>query len=295
MKSSYRHMMEQITLDDQARERIMARLEGSDTGKVPKRHVHPLRTALLAACVCLVLAGSVFAGQGIFGAVFRGGDQNNYGVSVGGLMAFTTEELGPQMAQDLRDTAAADPSGDVRKSFYTWQELEDYMGLPLVYNPVLEESAELIYPTDENDLSKGYERYTGEDLGGKPLYRYSLSFWLWGGKLLNGDIEVHSQLDGMDVRLDAEIFGEADEVPPESFEFSSSYGGENDFRAKEYVMKNGSQAQLVYRYADKGSDIPLSCDAFFAWNGVLYRVHFDYLEGQPVDPAVVERVMDAFE
>jgi len=287
--------MGQITLDEQARAKIMTRLEGAAAAKAPKRHVRPLRAALLAACVCLVLAGSVFAGQGILGAVFRGGDRNNYNVSVGGLMAFATENLGPRMAQDLQDTAAVDFSGDVRKAFYTFQELEDYTGLSLAYNPVLEESVKLMYPTDENDLSKGYEWYEGEDLGEKPLYRYSLSFWLWGGKLLNGDVEMFSQLDGMDIRMDAEIYGEADGAPPESFEFGGSYGGENDFRAEEYVMKNGSQAQLIYRYANKGSDAPLSCDAYFAWNGIRYFLHFYCLDVQPVDPAMVERVMDAFE
>jgi len=285
--------MEQITLSDQAREQITTGMEDAAAGKSPKRHIRPLRTALLAACVCLALLGSVFAGQAIYGVVFRGGDQGHYQVSAGGLTAYATEDLGPQMVQDIQNAAAADPCGDVRRPFRTWQEVEDYMGLSLAYNPLLEQSSELRYPTDENDLSKGYELYQGEDLGGKPLYRCNLDFWLWNGKLLNGDVSGHSKLDGVDVDLYVLFYGEADEAPTASFGFGSAYGGENDFRAEDYAMKNGCQAQLVYRYTD--ADAPASCDAYFVQNGMLYRLHFEILEGGPVDPALVQRVLDAFE
>jgi len=285
--------MEQITMDNQAREKIMARLEGAAAVRAPKRPVRPLRAALLAACVCLALAGSVFAAQTFLGVRFFGGDRSHYQVGAGGLTALTTEDLGPQMARDLKNAAAADPCVDVRRPFRTWQELEDYMGLPLAYNPLLEQSSELRYPVDENDLSRGYALYEGEDPGGKPLYRCYLDFRLWNGKLLNGDVSAYSKLDGVDVDLHVVLYGEADGAPPASFGFGSAYGGENDFRAEDYTMKNGCQAQLVYRYA--GAAAPLSCDAYFVENGMFYRLHFEVLKGGPVDPALVQRVLDAFE
>jgi len=291
--------MEQITMDEQAREKIMAQLEGSDAAKTPKHRIHPLRTALLAACVCLILVGSVFAGQVILSTRFWGADENNYKVSVGGLITFTQEQLSPQMVQDMQETAENDPCGEIRRSFRTWTELEDYIGVPLSDNPMLEESAESIYTTDQNDMLTGdyawHEWCEVEDLGEKAQFQYSVDTWLWVSKMLNCDIYGVSQIDGVQVGLLLSLYGDGDEAPSGNFGFSGGHGGENDFRAQEYVMKNGCEAQLVYRYADKSSDAPLECRAYFAWRGVLYRIHFECPDGRPVDPAVVERVMDAFE
>ena len=58
MKQEYRHMMEQVKLDDAAREAI---LSGIQEKKVPRRTARPLRVALIAACVCLALVGTAFA------------------------------------------------------------------------------------------------------------------------------------------------------------------------------------------------------------------------------------------
>lgn len=291
MKSSYRHMMGQIALDEQARGRIAARLETA--AKAPRRHVRPLRAVLLAACVCLALAGSVFAAQTFFGVEFWGANANrsSYKVSAGGLTSFTREAFGRQMAEDIR--TAPDPDCTVYQAFGTWEELEAYMGVPLAYNPMLEEAALLRYPTDENDLSEGYEWYDGEDLGGRPLYRYDMLIRRVSGELLDGFIEAHSELDGVDIVQDVEFFGE-DNVPATSFGMVLTYGGENDFRPEKYTMENGCEAQLVYRdAASDGTD--LNCDAFFVSDGMLYHLHFSNLEGAPVDPALVQRVLDAYE
>lgn len=296
MKSSYRHMMEQITMDDQAREEIMAQLEGGSGAKATKRHAHPLRTGVLAACVCLVVAGSVFAGQELLGARFQGADQNNYKVSVGGLITFPQEQFSPQMVQDMADVAAADPSGQLCRDFNTWQEVEDYLGLPMADNPVLAASARPIYTTNSDEMLGGDREWNdGEDPSEKSQYLYSMDTWLWGGDMLTCDIRGFSQLDGTNVGLMVTLWGEGDEAPPASFSFSGYHDGENEYSAQEYAMKNGCPAQLIYRYAGKDAGAPVECTAYFGWNGARCRVHFTCPEGQSVDPAVVERVMDAFE
>jgi len=283
--------MGQVALDEQARGKIAARLEAA--AKAPRRRVRPLRAALLAVCVCMALAGSVFAARTFFGVEFWGANANrsSYKVSAGGLAGFTREDFGQRMEEDIR--TAPDPDCTVYEAFGTWEELEEYMGVPLAYSPLLEAAARLRYPTDGNDLSKGFEWYGGEDLGGRPLYRYELLVRRVGGELLDGFIEGHSELDGVDIIQAVEFLGE-DNVPPPSFGMGVIYGGENDFRPEKYTMENGCEAQLVYRdAASDGTD--LNCDAFFVSGGMLYHLHFSNLEGAPVDPALVQRVLDAFE
>ena len=58
MRERYRRMMEHVTLDEGTREEIRNKmLEGKPT----RRSVRPLRAAMAAACVCLLLAGTVLA------------------------------------------------------------------------------------------------------------------------------------------------------------------------------------------------------------------------------------------
>ncbi len=292
MESNYRHMMGQITLDDQARERIMERLEEPAAVKAPGRHIRPLRAALLAACVCLALVGSVFAGQALLGVRFHGADQGTYKMSAGGLTGFSRGDFGRQMAEDIQN--APDPDGTVCQAFGSWEELETYVGMPLAYNPLLDETARLMCPTDENDLTRGYEWYDGADPDGRPLYRYSMLIRRVSAELLDGSIGADSRLDGVDIDLDVSFFGQ-DNTPSESFPLYSAYDSENCFRPEEYAMKNGCQAQLIFRYADAGAGSPLGCDAYFVYGGMLYRLHFNAPEGRAVAPALVQWVLDAFQ
>lgn len=58
MKERYRHMMERVTLDDEKKKEIMNEMYEK---KPARRVARPLRTALIAACACVLLMGTALA------------------------------------------------------------------------------------------------------------------------------------------------------------------------------------------------------------------------------------------
>ena len=58
MRERYRHMMEHVTLDEEKREEIRGKMLEQ---RPARQSVRPLRAAMVAACVCLLLAGTVLA------------------------------------------------------------------------------------------------------------------------------------------------------------------------------------------------------------------------------------------
>ena len=67
MEQRYRHMMEQVNMDEDFEAGLLERIrEGR-----PKRRPRPLRTALIAACVCLALVGTAVAASDIIQQYFH--------------------------------------------------------------------------------------------------------------------------------------------------------------------------------------------------------------------------------
>lgn len=285
MKEQYQHIMEQVTLDDRARASILNRLEAGQ----PRRRVHPLRTALIAACVCLALVGTAFAGKEMIGVQLSNLFHSGYDLNIKGLVSWTNEQLGQQMVARYRTPDQAE-SPDVHIPFSSWSELEEYVGLSLADNPVLEAGARWLYPTDENDLSAGFSYFEGaQEPDAQPLYRYYLDLRGDNDQISEGYIGSFSTVDGVDIRLDIRFWGEHGE-PASSL--SALYGGANQFDGQSYTMRNGTQAQLM----SVNSDGYQGWNAFFVQDGNLYVLTFDQAVGQSaVDINVIHQVLDAFE
>ena len=67
MEKKYQHMMEQVNMDEGFASGLLERIrEGR-----PKRRPRPLRTALIAACVCLALVGTAVAASDIIQQYFH--------------------------------------------------------------------------------------------------------------------------------------------------------------------------------------------------------------------------------
>ena len=88
MKKRYCELMEQISLDETAKARMLERLAAGEK----KRRRAPLRTALVAACVCLGVVAGALAADVIFGVpVFREVDYAVDGEIINGFTTVLTD------------------------------------------------------------------------------------------------------------------------------------------------------------------------------------------------------------
>ncbi len=295
MRSNYRHMMEGIALDDGARARILERLEGVR----PRRVSRAFKAALIAACVCLALAGTVAATGKFLGVKLQSVAPEGFKVRSDVMAWWRQEDFGAQMAADV--AAAHDGSAIPDPCFSTWAELEDYVGLPLAYNPLLEDGAEQFYIAGERPgnserllLEKGSQfsvRADGETPDGVPLYRYRLGLWSPGEGLIGaGNVWSFCEIDGVKIHARMEFRGSIPKVMTNPIVWGREFGESTQLRAESYTLRDGTPVQLIY---DTGTETGRSsCYAFFIWEGNLYELDF-YGIGE--SGGVVRKVLDAFE
>ena len=101
MKERYRNMMEQVSLSEQAKASFEKKL---DNIRPAKTGIRVLRTALIAACACLVLVGGAFAAEHLagvwLGQVESGEDHSSYQVQAD-FGQWKLDAMGQQLQEDL--------------------------------------------------------------------------------------------------------------------------------------------------------------------------------------------------
>lgn len=187
MEQRYRHMMEQVNMDKDFEADLLERIrEGR-----PKRRPRPLRTALIAACVCLVLVGTAVAASDVIQQYFHTqvldsyddivpGESENDGSSyiaisgpASGPTNRTADEAQANLVEQTQSTwnyweteALADPDsgvtdcvsdtvGDVRTVRLTYSDgstMEKYLGDSA--EPVLEAAG--LFSLDNTALADSY-------------------------------------------------------------------------------------------------------------------------------------------
>ena len=187
MEQRYRHMMEQVNMDEEFEADLLERIrEGR-----PKRRPRPLRTALIAACVCLVLVGTAVAASDVIQQYFHTqvldsyddivpGESENDGSSyiaisgpASGPTNRTADEAQANLVEQTQSTwnyweteALADPGsgvtdclsdtvGDVRTVRLTYSDgstMEKYLGDSA--EPVLEAAG--LFSLDDTALADSY-------------------------------------------------------------------------------------------------------------------------------------------
>ncbi len=297
MRSSYRHMMERIALDDGARERILERLEGARPRKVRSR---VLKAALIAACVCLALAGTVAATGKLLGVKLQSVTPEGFRARSDAMAWWRQEDFGARMVADAA-AAAHDGNAIQDPCFDTWAELEDYVGLPLADNPLLEAGAEQFYIAEERPLGsalilleKGDQisvRADEETPDGVPLYRYRLGLWSPGEGLIGaGNVWSFCEVDGIKIHARMEFRGLIPKFRTNPIVWGREFGESTRLRAEGCTLRDGTPVQLIYDTDTESGRS--SCYAFFVWEGNLYELDF-YRVGD--NGEVVRKVLDAFE
>lgn len=111
--------------DPSVRERVRAAAERE---RKPQR-VSPLRTALIAACVCLTLLGTAVGARIM--SVRMTQDENG--------VVWISGDITYYPLEDLSDSLKQTDGQDFRSPLFdTWEETEEYIGLDIMKNPVLD-------------------------------------------------------------------------------------------------------------------------------------------------------------
>ena len=217
-----------------------------------------VRTALIAACLCAAVVGTAFAVE-LIGQVSLTDhkDSASYSISAD-IVLWPMDELGGQMLEDAKEE-------DGRQlSLNSWEEVEEYWGVPLIRNTLL--------PTPK-EVSVG-------------LYKFQA---LDPDALQWADATCGFIIDNASIIWQARIYTEAyrnteanrntnDDSDIHLFGKSASIHDEHIY--SQYEMKNGAVAQIVQVVpGDIGTTVP-GYDAYFVRDGVLYEL---WVARRPVD------------
>lgn len=149
----YQDALDGLRFSKEGKERMMKSLmERQAQEPVKRRSLRPLRTALIAACLCLALVGTAVAAQ-VFAVrvdLQTNPDHPGDNYTVTGGIAFFPADSFPQQVHDL--AVLHETTG---KNFTSWAELEEFLGRDLPSSTALD-SAE---PGPEARVS-GSERGT---------------------------------------------------------------------------------------------------------------------------------------
>ena len=85
MEQRYRHMMDQVNMDKDFEAGLLERIQ---EGR-PRRRPRPLRTALIAACVCVAVVGTAVAARTLLGVEVAELSTHSYRLEIGGLKRWT--------------------------------------------------------------------------------------------------------------------------------------------------------------------------------------------------------------
>lgn len=242
----------------------------------------PLRTGLIAACLCTALLGSAWAANRIGGfqsleffedlllpaefsadgQVLREGDYDGYTLE-GGIDFLALEEL----PQEVLDLAAEHPASTVRLDLTRWEEAEKYFGLELPENAYLEEQ-----------LQSGFRASLSSDSEGPTALE-------WTAEYLDAGVRLEVWVTAYTQRM---------ELPDHPVSQSYLLPADTRYTTEEYTAPNGLSAVVTTveqdpqdPYYDSWGARMFRAD--FALGGVWYRVDaYDRAEPQRAREALEE-------
>lgn len=133
----YRAALDGLRFSDAGKERIMNKLTEQNGQSAEKRRTfRPLRAGLIAACLCLALVGTVFAVRYAGVNVVEGDNGVTYWQ--GGIAYYPYDGLSDEIK--ALDGLQEVEKGYLVKAVGSWQAAEDFVGVDLMDNPVLDAS-----------------------------------------------------------------------------------------------------------------------------------------------------------
>lgn len=222
---------------------------------------HFSRPVLIAACLGLMLVGTAFAAEMIWGVFAKGtrDDLNTdhlklFELTMEGTTCFELDEIlsNIEVLAEERDSGTDRPtSGRVNvAAFESWEVAAEYIGVSLANNTVLQQypqSESLVGPTTDND--------------GKPLFLYVSNSYLVDNMTVSVGAYLRTNHAG-----DESLY-----TPGISYDFSTM-----TVEDSVYQMSDGSSAVIFKSFDDSYA----SYNGVFVQEGILYWVSLYSSDGQ---------------
>ena len=142
-EQDYRKAMERFAPDPGLRARTRAAVEAREEPDQPRARVRPLRTGLIAACLCLALVGTAFAATAVVQRLTaQTGEEEAWGNEYVRYDVYGEPAIHPleDFSQELQDDFAAwnHPSLLFHQKFDSWEKVTDYLGdkIPAVWHSI---------------------------------------------------------------------------------------------------------------------------------------------------------------
>ena len=268
----------------------------------PRRRLpRAARAGLAAACLCLVMTGSVWALDTLLG-VRLGETESSFGYSAYDIQAEVERFDLSQFSGDLQADLAA---GELRWAHDSWQSALDYVGVPLLYSALLDEAAmgagmNAPYVVD-GTLTADQERLPGEEAGRPEQIRLAFSRVV-DNVVVAVYVHLYTQYADPE-ELAAGVPGRAwigpNKVYREGPDGSRTQVGQSsvemEFTSHGYEMACGETATIVTAREANGQESYQGC---FVHDGVLYEVNAIGLASKanvvPDFLKLTERLLDSF-
>lgn len=262
-------------------------VERAEAEPAQKRR-RPLRAAAIAACLCLSLAGTAMAGEALLGVRVFGfftGLRDDHtarsysGFTIkGGITYLPVESL----SDEARARAAEAPQTSQLLPFPSWEEAEDYFGLELQNNAVLEQA---------RLLSRHYSQGWGRS--------YPCTAWLASDAegLTAIDLSALYELENsVRVEVNAMVYTERMDYGETPWR-TNFYPDGSDFTLEDYTAPGGLEASIleIALPPDESAPAHRYYTAVFTLNGARFQVKADCAADPAQALASLKEVLDAFQ
>lgn len=246
LEQDYRDALDGLRFSDEAKERMMKNITDQKEHKPAKRRgFRPLRAGLVAAALCLALAGTAMAANPeavdwLIARLTVQVEDDGYHVGSAPMTKYPLDEFSPALnaASEGRDGP-----GVVQLRFATWEEARAFLG----------KDVPVVWP----DGGRGWDAHISVYLFHTETDR------LWG-------IDINSVSISGQVEVNIEIRTEHWRGEEASSEFGL-VGGSVEAMGS-YSMANGCIAEMVKYLGPKEPRDAAACSGHFIKNGILYNV-----------------------
>ena len=267
LEQDYRQALDGLRFSDEAKERMMNNLmEQKGQNSAKRRGVRPLRAGLIAAALCLALAGTAVAAQ-FFGVRVMDGkgiDGDNVVWLAGGIACHPVNSL----SEEVR---ALDGTYTV-KPFGSWEEMEAFIGADVMNNPVLDASPAGQYSVEFDGVAGSFLARVATDLS----FIHMLGCYEIG--------EVSITVNGL-------FYTDRMEVEDDRF-MGTGYSDDTELGREVYTAPSGLEAQILE--FDRAEGQTNTCMASFTIDGVPFTVEADGWDMGAIREALFQ-VLDGFQ
>ena len=277
MEQRYRHMMDQVNMDKEFEAGLLERIQ---EGR-PRRRPRPLRTALIAACVCLILTGTaVAAGGGIFDFVGQllGNSRDAHYDVIPEIIRYPIATFSKELQLWTQEN-----DSEATKYFDSFQEMEDFSGIELYNNSVLS----MTYKENINVLTfEQNEDGLVESIG------YTTNYY-FDGTILSHTTNESEDMDTAHITVGAILYTENTEVLPVLTYHQLHEDDMIELSRENYLTPSGLPVVIV---TGKTNESDLTAEILYSAHFVLRGMnYFVVSSGSDVELQTLKTVLDAFE